>query len=703
MNLSAWNSLKRGKRKNPALLPAHITLEFEGTKKPRIFAHKLGAIDFSRTRDLNSERQSLIDIEIGNVSLNGFKYKNIGHVYTEELITPKSSSNYTYPIYSHGYPLGGTEFAGMESCSRFGLVCGSGEGTDSLCNPGKCVIGSIERVNDNKWKYTSSRVYGSQNLPVIYYLPASEFIELKTIGRGFYKTYSANNLPYEVAINYPASTYSKVYLPPKFYYSEDFLDSAIIKTDERLESVYRKPKVSVIGLEDRKIRFIQNIITIAYPGFSERKLNNRLYATASEEIKNALLSAFSGLNDEWRMRCENIIEEEYSRRYSNIYDGKDLISVVYDRVFDLFESVIQIKSSSLSSPKISFEKEEISRPLYSRLPGISEGYRSDPAFSQTETPALWLSSGVDEFLSKKKDSVSSFYSDYLDPDNCNPALLDWLAQHVGLTGDLWNPLWDNQIKRALIRNAFGWWDREQNITLPGVGQTLTPKGVALEQFPFTSSEWATESESNLLDLKLDTQEIVNVSSGSISSEFRFSVKTYSSSSESVTLTYTNDIKIDKNLWNGLFEAKGSLLGVVFLCSLFGLKSHSASELEVVDSQRKILRPRTGLRNAEISAPLLLPYKLDTPQVGAVDDAEIGNYSNQLVAGVSRASNSDDSKNIFFRVPYYYNRNGKSWDRVMYIAKNWMPSNLNVRVQYPYLSASLWAVGDAFFEPKIEEV
>ena len=30
----------------------------------------------------------------------------------------------------------------------------------------------------------------------------------------------------------------------------------------------------------------------------------------------------------------------------------------------------------------------------------------------------------------------------------------------------------------------------------------------------------------------------------------------------------------------------------------------------------------------------------------------------------------------------------------------MPSNLNTRIQYAYLSADLWAVGDAFFEPEV---
>jgi hypothetical protein len=55
------------------------------------------------------------------------------------------------------------------------------------------------------------------------------------------------------------------------------------------------------------------------------------------------------------------------------------------------------------------------------------------------------------------------------------------------------------------------------------------------------------------------------------------------------------------------------------------------------------------------------------------------------------------------VPYYYNRDGRSWDKVSYIAKNWMPSHLNVKVQYAYLSADLWSVGDAFFEPEIRDI
>ena len=108
----------------------------------------------------------------------------------------------------------------------------------------------------------------------------------------------------------------------------------------------------------------------------------------------------------------------------------------------------------------------------------------------------------------------------------------------------------------------------------------------------------------------------------------------------------------------------------------------------------------------------MPYKAEVLQVcGEFMDAngsgfsgsdlKINIYANQIVAGISRVTTIEDSKNMFFRVPYYYNRDGKSWDRVAYISDNWMPNNLNKRVQYAFLSADLWAVGDAFFEPEVQ--
>ena len=736
MNFSNWNVAGNRPRRNPALSASHVIVEFDRTKKTRIFAHKLGAVDFSRSKDLNATRNEVAEKERGNITLDGFRYKNIGHVYIEAVVSEPNDSG-EFPVYSHGHPLGGTEHGGLENCARQGLQCESGSGTDTLCAPGKCKIGTLQKVKDGKWKYTSTNTYGDPAIPMRYYVSGKEKVTLRTLIRGNHVTFNADNSPVTVLVDKPASVITDIYLPPRDYFSDDFIESFIVTTDERINnlewSIVPDPAVSgsfkatkiirseVSSVEDRKSRFIRAILLKAYPSSTEGFINNRLHDTAEEELRDARLTFFASATQVRKYRCDEVISEEFGYRYSRVYSGLDYLIVVYDRIFELFKNIIQVTESSLASPRIDFKKAEISRPVYSRLPGISEGYRSDPAFSDEETPSQWLTSGVDEFLSSKRESLSSFYFDYLNPETCNPASLDWLAQHVGLFGDLWNSLWDNDIKKAMIGNAYGWWDREASVEVPSLGTVLTPKGEALEKYPFTGPEWVDEPPStewsimpnwpvqiswggetdNLLKVKLDKIETIRISqsTGEIRSYDSVKYKAWSDLDNTVKIISTDQVRIRKNLWNGLIESKGSLLSIAFLSSVFGLKAHTPFELEVIDAERKLFKPKSGLRNAETTAPILLPYKPDVIQVGTVTDAEHNNYTNQLIADVSAVSTVLDSKKAFFRVPYYYNRDGKSWDRVSYLSR-WMAADLSVRVQYAYLSADLWSVGDAFFEPDV---
>lgn len=717
MNLTTWDSIK-SKRRNPSLSSGHIILEFDRTKKQKIFAHKLGKIVFE-SKDINSARNKVIEIQKGNLDLNGFIYKNIGHTYSDTEVISEDKTLNAFPIYAHGHPLGGTEHGGMESCSREGLICKDGEGTDNLCNPGKCLIGKLSYVRNKKWKYESYNIYQidepstGTGFPLIYFLNGTKEVRLHSILRG--KTLGFNgSSKITLNIDSPASKYVKILLPPKYYFSEDFIDTAIKVIDERLDTVNKKPTTNIVGIENKKDKFISSFILLAYPMATEGLINDLLYEDGvQKDIKNQLISTFSTLPKEWSEQCSAIIEEEYLYREARIHTNFSFISVVYDRVKELFNNIIVISESSLNRGSLDYSKTSISRPIYSRLPGISEAYRSDPLFSEKESPAQWLTSGVDDFLSKKKDQISSFYQDYLDPDTCSPLVLDWLAQHVGLTGELWDERWERKIKVAFIKNAFGWYDKEKTISVPGIGDIKTPKGETLSQFPFsTSSLWtAIESQDNSNKIKLNEINTLTYNGSVIVSEDLFKQQTYNPTTKIVALQPTNSIKVYDGKWNGLMEAKGSILSFVFLTSIFNLKSHTKDEIETndiavgktdesTDYQVFIRKPKNGLRNAEISAPPLWPYKSDILQVGGESDLSINNYSNQIVADVSRVTTLEDSKNVFFRVPYYYNRDGKSWDRVDYISKNWLPDNLNKRVQYAYLSADLWAVGDGFFEPKI---
>ncbi len=712
MNLSVWDSIQ-SRKNNPSLSSAHIILEFDRTKKQKIFAHKLGNIVFE-SKDINFPRDRVISVQSGNLTLDGFVYKNIGHTYSDTEVISEDPTLGGFPIYAHGHPLGGTEHGGMESCSRIGLICKDGEGEDTLCNPGKCIIGKLSYVRNKKWKYQSSNTYNS-NAPLVYYLNAEKEVSLHSVLRGKAITFTESG-PLTLDIDAPASKYSKIYLPPKYYFSEDFIDQAIRVIDERLDAINNPPKTNVIGLENRKDRFISSFMTLLYPQKSDGYISLVLYEDGvREEVKGEMLQVFSTLPTEWYEQCALIIEEEYLYKEVRVHDNFKFIVTVYNRVKELFNNIIQVTKSSLKRGVLEYSKNDIARPVYSRLPGISEAYRSDPLFSENESPAQWLTSGVDEFLSSKKDQIASFYQNYLDLETCSPLVLDWLAQHVGLFGDLWDGRWERKIKVAMIENAFGWYDREKTFTLPGVGEIKTPKGEALNKFPFISSQlWTTNpSQDNSNKIKFDEVSSLTYNSNALVSEYLYKEKAYNSTSKILSLSPTNSIKIYDGKWNGLMESKGSVLSFAFLSSIFDLKAHTEEEVEIKNtsiltkedgttSEVLVRRPKNGLRNVEINAPPLWPYKSEILQVGGESDLAINNYSNQIVAGVSRVTSVEDSKNVFFRVPYYYNRDGKSWDRVNYISKNWLPDNLNKHIQYAYLSADLWAVGDGFFEPEIVE-
>jgi len=696
MNFSTWDSLATKPKLRSSFIPGEVIVEFDRTKSEKIVSHILGNIEFTNVLDINPQRQTVINREIDNLSENGFRYNKISHVYTENVITTPNE-NEEYVIYSHGSPLGG-EFLGKESCLQVSLKCEEGEGEDRNCNPGKCLIGYVKKVKDTKWVYESFSKFGEEEREVVYYFPSEKSVQLKTILRGRYG---------ELPITSHASVASTLYLPPKYYFSENFIDRVFERVDKRLESVTDKPSSIFIGIDDRKTLFIQKIVVLASSHPTGGFINQELYSTDHSKVIEVLLDLFSELDGVWFDVVKQIIVEESNAQESNF----DLIGAVYEQVFELFDKLIQVIPSSVKKSTYENNKETVARPVYSRLPGLAEAYRSDPAFSDEETPAQWLVSGVDELLATKKEEVALFYRNYLDPDTCSPFVLDWLAQHLGLTGELWDIDWEKDVKICMIKNIFGWWDRESSISLPSNGEVreiYTPKGVVLEQFPFTQEPWVnSDSDDNSLDVLYSEIKTVKASCGceGIIGDGSYYKRIYNEETNLVSLEPVNQIEFFKGLWNGLIEAKGGMLAVVFLCSLFKLKSHTALELEIVEEEGNsptTIRPKSGLRSAELNAPVLMPVKYDVVQVGTEKDAKINNYSNQLIAGVTRFSSVEESKNVFFRVPYYYNRNGRSWNKIEYIKKAWMPSNLNVRIQYPYLSADLWAVGDAFFELELEE-
>ncbi len=282
--------------------------------------------------------------------------------------------------------------------------------------------------------------------------------------------------------------------------------------------------------------------------------------------------------------------------------------------------------------------------------------------------AKWILAGADEFLREKKHQIEDFYYMYLDPTECSPKNLDWLAQHVGLSAPVWNVNWAAEYKRALIQNSLGWFDKELTQTI-GTQEYKTIKGEVLDQHPFNAAPW--RAEEALPENKIDLHDL------------------------DLSKVDFQDLSVYKKEWDGLGESKGSILTLIFLFSLFKIKAHTAGEIV---SENGRIRVRDGLRSQEVNAPVLLPVKYNFAQVGSASDNQVGAFNNQLIAGETIIADKSNVDNVFFRLPFYYNRDGKSWDLVKSIADYWVQAKLNPRVQYAYLAAGLWRQGDAFFDP-----
>jgi hypothetical protein len=76
---------------------------------------------------------------------------------------------------------------------------------------------------------------------------------------------------------------------------------------------------------------------------------------------------------------------------------------------------------------------------------------------------------------------------------------------------------------------------------------------------------------------------------------------------------------------------------------------------------------------------------------------VGMYANQLVAGMAVCRDVNLSNTIVVRMPFYYNRNGRTWDAARAIVESWMTATADKKLQYGYPVADLLVAEDVFFE------
>lgn len=740
------NSLSIWDQKNRAFIrrgfkPASFVSEFERTKKPKIVEHSLAEVNFDFKLELNSDRNNVIDRDIQKLDTSGFVYESVGNVYFTEENFQDPDSNGEYSVLAHGEPIPGDLSGGNENCAVEGMICTDGSNTD--CKPGKCLIGKLKKFSNYKWKYISASTYGGLKLE--YFIGGREFLELRTIIRGDHTNPDGAIL----SVDKPASKSTIVYLPPAGYSDKVFSDKYIKFFNLTMELDNSDTFNGIITTEED---FIRQVIDLGYKGFYSLETGPTYSSICEGSLDRRIITSIEDivfyLPDVWKKKVTSYMESKWDLKHTTYETNREFISETFRYMRSLFTKTTQVTRSGLKRSSIRSISDEDVRPIYLRLPASSNSYRPEgyeevliiaeekdrfslpissleigtivatsdrkisyqflprviteendrrrfkmsPVYSsrtkeelyspldekswsktiEDQLPkspvAKWMLAGADEFLREKKHDIEDFYYTYLDPTECSPKNLDWLAQHVGLSSPVWNTEWAAEYKRALIKNSLGWFDKElvQEINNK---EYKTIKGEVLSLHPFNVTPWREEEDTP--EDKIDLFKI------------------------DLSATYSQDISVYKKEWDGLGESKGSLLTLIFLFSLFKIKAYTEGEIV---SEKGKFQVKSGLRSQEINAPILLPTKYDLAQVGTLDQYRVGAFENQLVADRTRIATSEEANNIFFRLPFYYNRDGKSWDLVQSIANYWVQAKLNSRVQYAYLAAGLWKQGDAFFDP-----
>jgi hypothetical protein len=632
---SSWVRGKQGRITSPNFSSnsARVIFNFRNREKERVFSHNPCNITF-QTSDITERRNEKINEVIGQRDIGGFKVPSVSHSHI-----PPYLMDDELRVVGHGTPVKG----GYENCKLISSTCS--DGTDTKCQPGKCLIGKVSRVSGNKWLYESLTVPD-----LYYYVFGEKQVTLKTVLRGKFSLPAGAGT---VDVTVPASVRSTVYLPPSTYAKETFVRRIINYLDR---------DGNYVSIQDTANQFIRSVLDRNMPTIPvEKEVYDRLVLAAKSEVDGI-----------WYQFVEDEIRAIWESRYSgSIMSNRTFALSCYESLGELFTRGIQEAMSSISPSRV-IRDEEIARPIYNRLPGVSGAYNDESG----DTVGQWLTSGADEQLSYTKTLLDNFYTNYLNPETCKSENLDWMAQHLGFTEELWDLNWSSDMKRMLIKNAH-------TNQLQGDIWTTNP----------------TQSTLNKMDLSKIERVSVNQLTGQVSTSYRYSIKQYNTNTDLTSILTSNVLKVDVSRWTGILPSRGSLTTLVFMFWVLGVKAPSPEEMKY-NSDDGTFSVKSGLRSREYSAPINLPYTVDTLRVGSETDAEVMNYPNQLIAGVSVCQDDSSSNMVVIRMPFYYNRDGRTWDTVTKVVNTYIPATTQTKIQYAYAAADLLVAGDIFFEPVV---
>lgn len=639
---STWDRDKARRQVSSAFTygRSRVVFEFENRQTTKIFSHRLGRVQFTDglNERINSGRNEQIGELYGTRSIDGYTYKSISHVHVPSVLLDPD-----LVVYGHGAPVKGR----YENCVMIGAECG--EGTDTKCEVGKCRVGRLVRVSGEKWRYESLTV------PSLYYFVyGKEKVELRSIVRGRVSLPAGAGT---VAVSRIASIPATVYLPPSTYSDETFTRRVITSLDQN---------GNTRSLTDTVDNFIRSLLGL-----------NQATVRVEEEVRDRLLGSLRDvLNPAWYGFVEDVVVSIWNDRFTGTdLTNRDFLIRSYNELSVLYGRGVQMMTSGLKGSRVGVDN-SVGRPVYGRLPGVEGKYNDGEG---GETVAKWLTAGADDVLSGSKTLIDTFYRDFLNPDTCYPLNLDWLAQHLGFTGPLWDIGWPSSVKRLLLANAH------VNRLPVGGMWTTDPGDDTVRSIDFSRIETVS----------------VNELSGVVSTISRYVKKVYDPDTDITSLVPVTDLVVDSSSWNGIFPSRGNLTTLLFMFWAFGIKAHSPEEM-TYNNMDSTFSVRSGLRSAEITAPVNTPYMVDVLRVGNETDAETGNYPNQLIADIGTCQDETSANTVVIRMPFYYNRNGRSWDAASVIVNNYVPSTSISRLQYAYSAADLLVADDIFFEPQMVE-
>lgn len=625
-----------------------------------------------------------------------------------------------------------------ENCSAAGLVCSDDDvaATNTSCPKNKCIVGKITYDEDlGLWRYESSNKFATASsykitepppqLSLIYYTQE----KLKNNPSRYY---SKDDL----IINKPATRSYKI-IPSYSLGKRNDIRISIATAAYIKICAYREACIEARLREETdnnlRLAILSHVYSLGegWREFISIQIEEYLY----DEVESFItLSKYLDTLEQYQYSI--LLEEPQRYSGSKILDvEEDYANPIYSRLPDNYKNfdeniiVLQDLKNRLLQPNSLEIGTVVANPSYTKsykyLPRQIKDpeeilkYGGDPlteeAFyspadskswieysSQLNPPVeKWLTSGSDKILSNSKTTADQFYHRILDPNTCDPLALDWISQFLGFTGEVWDTAWDVEIKRAVLLNAFGWFEPNLYDEITGY---KTIKGEVCSKFPFNipNSNW-TEDEDNFDVIKLqDVSPVEYLTYDSLKCLFK---------------TKTN-LKINKTKWLGLHQTKGSLVNLIWWLNLLQVNTSNISEEIVniseqeiktinpisfkIDSNNKIPTPRVNINKPptkinnnldsskikEISNPITL----SPAQTGDKIDAVF--LENPLLAGESPLY---DSNTVIVPLSFKYSRFNQIWEQLSYVVRNWTPVYADVKVQYQYAAADYVAADDYFFE------